>query len=76
MKNKLLTIFISLLTLLVFAAPCFAKKQVNIGIVLDGPWARFQENVEVIRQEIVELTEGEFEVAFPDSMQVHGNWTT
>jgi outer membrane protein TolC len=75
MKNKLLTIFISLLTLLVFAAPCFAKKQVNIGIVLDGPWARFQENVEVIRQEIVELTEGEFEVAFPDSMQVHGNWT-
>jgi outer membrane protein TolC len=43
--------------------------------VLDGPWSRFQEDIDTVRQEITDLTKGEFEVAFPDSMQVEGNWT-
>ena len=74
MKNKLQSIIIIFLTLLLFASPSSAKEQVNIGIVLDGPWSRFQENIDTVRQEIIDLTEGEFEVAFPEAMQVDGGW--
>ena len=75
MKIKLSASFILLFSLFLIASPCFAKKHVNIGIVLDGPWSRFQEDIDTVRQEITDLTKGEFEVAFPDSMQVEGNWT-
>jgi outer membrane protein len=63
--------FCLLLTSNIHAA---AKPAINIGIVLDGPWGRFQENVEIVRQEIIELTEAEFDVAFPDAMLVDGGW--
>ena len=78
MKSKQIKIFISFIFALVFFMPLNvdAKKQVNIGIILDGPWSRFQEDVEAVRQEIIDLTEGEFEVAFPESMQIDGNWST
>jgi outer membrane protein TolC len=75
MKIKLSASFILLFSLFLIASPCFAKKHVNIGILLDGPWSRFQEDIDTVRQEITDLTKGEFEVAFPDSMQVEGNWT-
>ena len=76
MKIKLKSFIILFLSLLLFASPSLAKQQINIGIVLDGPWGRFQENIEVVRQEILELTEAEFEVSFPDTMLVDGGWTT
>ena len=75
MKNKLQSIVIVFLTLLLLASSASAKEHVNIGIVLDGPWSRFQEDIETVRQEIIALTEGEFEVAFPEAMQVHGGWS-
>ena len=74
MKFKLHTLLIIFVSSLLFAAPSFAKQQVNIGIVLDGPWGRFQENIETVKQEIIELTGAEFDVAFPDSMLVDGEW--
>jgi outer membrane protein TolC len=52
-----------------------AKPSINIGIVLDGPWGRLQENIEIVRQEINALTEAEFDVAFPEAMLVDGQWT-
>jgi outer membrane protein TolC len=73
MKYKLHTLLILIVSLLV-VSPSFAKSSINIGIVLDGPWSRFQEDIETVRQEIIELTEAEVDVAFPDSMQVDGGW--
>ena len=74
MKFKLHTLLIIFVSSLLFAGPSFAKQQVNIGIVLDGPWGRFQENIETVKQEIVELTGAEFEVTFSDSMLLDGGW--
>ena len=74
MKIKFGVSFI-IFSLILFSSPSFAKQHVNIGIVLDGPWGRFHENIETVRQEIIDLTEGEFEIAFPEAMQVNGNWT-
>jgi outer membrane protein len=75
MKIKLSSCLILFISLLLFATPCFAKKSVNIGIVLDGPWGRFHEKIETVKQEIIELAGSEFDVAFPDAMLVDGQWT-
>jgi outer membrane protein len=75
MKIKSSSCLILFISLLLFATPCFAKKSVNIGIVLDGPWGRFHEKIETVKQEIIELTGSEFNVAFPDAMLVDGQWT-
>ncbi len=76
MKHKLLGVLISIIFSLFFLSPLQAatKPSINIGIVLDGPLSRFQENIEIVKQEIIDLTAGEFEVAFPDAMQVDGGW--
>jgi outer membrane protein len=74
MKIKLRSFIILFLSVLLFASPSFAKKQVNIGIVLDGPWGRLHQNIEIVKQEITALTEAEFDVAFPDAMLVDGGW--
>lgn len=75
MKIKLHSFIIIFISVLLFASPASSKQRVNIGIVLDGPWGRFQENIETLRQEIIELTEAEFDVEFPDAMLVDGQWT-
>ena len=75
MKIKLSSIIIIFFSVFLFASASFAKQHVNIGIVLDGPWGRYQEKIETVKQEIIDLTEGEFEVAFPVAMQVDGGWT-
>jgi len=75
MKIKLRSFIILFISFLLFAAPSLAKQQVKIGIVLDGPWGRFQEKIETVKQEIIALTEAEFDVAFPDAMLVDGQWT-
>jgi ABC-type uncharacterized transport system substrate-binding protein len=76
MKHKPLGVLISIILSLFFFSPLQAatKPSINIGIVLDGPWGRFQENVETFKQEIIELTEAEFDVAFPDAILVDGQW--
>ncbi len=46
---------------------------VNIDIVLDGPWERNDEILGWTREEIRTLTDGEFEVRFPqDAILVSG----
>ncbi len=53
--------------------------RVRIGIVADGPyqnhgWGKIISN-KLILKEILLLTHGEYEVTFPKSKFVHGNWT-
>ncbi len=54
-----------------------AKKPrvINIGMVIDGPWQGNQAIVTVIRQEILDLTEGEFDVRFPADKEIVADWT-
>ena len=50
-------------------------ERVNIAIVVDGPWARNGEVTDLTRKEILALTEGEFDVRFPDAYFLTGDWT-
>ncbi len=52
-----------------------AAAEVAIGVVIDGPWARNQDIRALSRGEILALTEGEFEVRFPESGDLVGDWT-
>jgi len=49
--------------------------EVNVAIVVDGPWERNTEVRDLTRQEILALTEGEFDVRFPDEYYLTGDWT-
>ncbi|MEE9180104.1 MAG: TolC family protein, partial [Vicinamibacteria bacterium] len=48
---------------------------VRIGVVVDGPWERNEEVLSLFRQEILDLTRGEFDVRFPEDKTIVGNWT-
>lgn len=48
---------------------------VTIGVVLDGPWERNEEIRKIFEQEILDLTEGEFEVRFPAEKRILADWT-
>ena len=48
--------------------------RVNIGIVSDGVSPRFGQQTDIIKREIVEITRGEFDVVFPEHMQLSGDW--
>lgn len=47
---------------------------VRIGIVRDGPPGRLPDRTGMIKEAILEVTSGEFDVRFPAHMTVHGNW--
>lgn len=53
----------------VYAAP------IRVGVVLDGPWVRFQDVPEQFRQEVLDVAQGEFEVEFPKEKQLDGGWS-
>lgn len=48
---------------------------VQIAIVRDGPSELVPELRDLIRKEIVELTDREFDVRFPDEWQLQGGWS-
>ena len=58
--------------------PWIASSQVlpivNIAFVSDGESPRFSRQTEVMKQEILEITRGEFDVRFPLPAQVSGQW--
>ncbi len=49
----------------------------TVGVVLDGPWQRTRQlnALELMKREILLLTDGEFAVSFPTDKQLDGNWT-
>ena len=48
---------------------------VSIGFVFDGPWDRLKETQDLFEKEIADLLGGEFDVRFPETKQIMGNWT-
>ncbi len=48
---------------------------VRIGFVIDGPWDRLKKTRAEFEEEITDLLEGEFDVRFPESKQIMGDWT-
>lgn len=48
---------------------------VTVGVVLDGPWPRNDEIFALLKDEILTLTEGEFDVRFPTDKYVIADWT-
>ena len=59
-------------------APAQQKRRlplVRIGFVMDGPWDRLKETQADFEKEIADLLGGEFDVRFPETKQIMGNWT-
>jgi outer membrane protein TolC len=48
---------------------------IRVGTVVDGLWQRNQEIRELIHDEILNLTRGEFDVRFPEEKFLSGNWS-
>jgi outer membrane protein TolC len=48
---------------------------VRIAVVVDGPWVENEPVLQMFEGEILELTEGEFDVRFPEEFSVVGDWT-
>ncbi len=55
--------------------PSEARKKLRIGVLLDGPSARTGEVLKRIKAEVISLTEGEFDVTFPDDLVLTGDYT-
>jgi len=51
-----------------------ARKTFNIGVITDGPLARFQEILEIYQTEIISMASSEFDVKFPADKQLNGGW--
>jgi len=52
-----------------------AGKTVTVGVVLDGPWDKNDQIRAIFVREIQSLTKGGFDVQFPESKQLVGDWT-
>ncbi len=48
---------------------------VRVGVVVDGPWQGNDTVRQLTRAEVTTLTEGEFDVRFPDEHYFVGDWT-
>lgn len=52
-----------------------ARKTFTIGVVTDGPLARYQDVVTIYQKEITAMASSEFDVKFPASKKLDGGWT-
>jgi outer membrane protein TolC/ABC-type uncharacterized transport system substrate-binding protein len=52
-----------------------AQNPIRVGVVIDGPWERNDEIKSLQQQEILTLTEGEFDVRFPEDKVIVADWT-
>lgn len=69
------TMVYSWLIALVVLSRAWAAPVVNIGIIYDGEWQRYQGSNEIIKKEILELTKNEFQVRFPADKSINGRWS-
>jgi outer membrane protein TolC len=51
------------------------KPAARIGVIQDGPWMRFSDAVDFMKQEIISLNEAEYDISFPEKHFIHGNWS-
>ena len=73
---KIKNFFFALIISTVFCSSSAYADTVRVGILKDGPELLFSTLQDLFTQEVLDLTEGEFEVVFPDSKNLHGNWST
>lgn len=69
MQRIIFTIFL----ILILAMPTWAR-QVNIGVVTDGPMNFFEELFQIYEAEIKGLLEPEYQVKFSKNKSFQGNW--
>jgi len=77
MTNKIRTILILIIIshhLFIHILLANDKDDLRIGIIVDGPWKKNVEYITMIKSEILELTGTEFDVHFPESKMIEGNW--
>ncbi|MDR4470081.1 MAG: hypothetical protein MRJ68_17570, partial [Nitrospira sp.] len=77
MHTQTLFYIIGFIFILSWNYPVAAKSLpvVQVGIVRDGPSDLVPELRDLIRKDIHELTVGEFDVRFPDDLQLEGGWS-
>jgi len=72
-KLSILVIFISVLCI---SYPMQASaKTVHIGIITDGPWARYTEIQQTLIGEVVDVTSSQYDVQFPDDYFIQADWS-
>ncbi len=67
-----LTLSAAFLFILQITAPSLAA---NIGIVFDGPSNLNKSTLDAYKKEIIDLTEGEFDISFPEKDILVSDWT-
>jgi len=76
MKIRSTVLLIVFTFILLLATSALAQKpSARIGIIQDGPWMRFADAVDFLKQEIISLNEAEYDISFPEKHFIHGNWT-
>jgi len=65
----------SIIFIILIFTNSFGFAQINIGVVIDGPWEQNDVIREMLKEEISVLTEGEFDVQFPDDKIIIADWT-
>ena len=78
MKSRVVIAWIAVLGagLLSWVAPLAAEEPVvRVGVVVDGPWSLNRMIRELTTTEVAALTEGEFDVRFPEDAYLIGDWT-
>ena len=63
------------LSLAAALSPAASAEPVRVGVVLDGPWSGNAELVESFQREILELSRREFDVRFPEHLQLVGDYS-
>ncbi len=73
-------VFLSIILLLILLTiPLSGYTQENtyqIGIVIDGPWDHNEAILSLFKQEILDITEGEFIIEFPEEKTIVCDWTS
>ncbi len=71
--HRLKIITMICVSIVVMWGPVYGS-DVNIGIVFDGPWSGQMDLLSGIKQEIGDLTRGEFSIRYPSSATLTGEW--
>ncbi|MCG8616274.1 MAG: TolC family protein [Desulfobacterales bacterium] len=67
-------VVLGVVCLVLFAGVAVQAKSFRIGTVSDGISERFPGTLELVKEEIINLTRGAHPVVFPENSQLSGNW--
>lgn len=74
MRRRYITNLLAML-LLALTATAQATTVINIGIVMDGPVEHTSWSPELFKNELLLLTEADFDVRFPEEKYIDGRWS-